>query len=223
MQKLLKNTKLLKGAVTVVLVLLCGILYSCNRSSLRNVQKNDAKTAETQAVSRQETSEQAGLESKAVQEEAKLFVYVSGCVQHPGVYEVALETRMFQVIELAGGITEEGCDTWLNLAQPLQDGQRIYVPSQNEATQEAWQNQLEQNAAAIGNSGASAAAGHAKVNINTATKEQLMTLPGVGAAKAEDIIVYRKNNGGYSKIEDIMNISGIKEAAFNKLKDRICV
>ena len=91
----------------------------------------------------------------------------------------------------------------------MSDGQKLYIPKQGEVTEKA--------------DTAQDAQGAGKVNINTADKTALMTLPGIGASKAEDIIQYRKENGSFQKIEDIKKISGIKDAAYIKIKELICV
>ena len=131
----------------------------------------------------------------------------SGPVKNPGVYKIKEGSRICDIIALAGGGTSDSAVDTLNLARVLKDEERIFVPTIQEAeTIEV----LEKK-------------GSQKINLNTATKEQLMTLSGIGEAKAEDIIAYRAENGDFQTIEDIMKISGIKEAAFQKIKDKIMV
>lgn len=137
-----------------------------------------------------------------------IFVYVCGCVNNPGVYELPEGSRMFEAVEMAGGVCEEGCVQYMEMAANLYDGQRIYIPSVNEAQHL----QLSEDNKELG-----------LTNLNTATKSQLMELPGVGEAKAEAIIAYRNEHGNFESIEDVMKISGIKEAAFSKMKAFICV
>ncbi len=141
-------------------------------------------------------------------QEAVLYVYVCGCVKNPGVYLLSEGSRRFQAIEAAGGISEGGSAEFLELAGELTDGERIYVPS----AQEAEEMRFAENG---GKSGL--------VNLNQADREQLMTLPGIGASRADAILQYRKTYGAFGSIEDIMKVSGIKEAAFAKIKDFICV
>ncbi len=139
--------------------------------------------------------------------EKEILVHVCGAVKNPGVYRIEEGSRICDIIALAGGGTEDSVVDSLNLARVLKDGERIFVPTIQEAeTIEV----LEEK-------------GSQKINLNTATKEQLMTLSGIGEAKAEDIIAYRAENGDFQTIEDIMKISGIKEAAFQKIKDKIMV
>ena len=113
--------------------------------------------------------------------------------------------RVTDAIEAAGGMTEEAAREFLNLAALLVDGQKLYVPTIDEAMQE-------KQSSADG-----------KVNINTADAGELMSLSGVGEAKAEAIIRYREEKGGFRSIEEIMSIEGIKEGVFQKIKDKISV
>ena len=140
----------------------------------------------------------------------QIYVYVCGFVNQPGVYELCEGARMFEAVEMAGGICDGGCVDFLEMASVLRDGMRIYVPSVEEAVQ----------AAASPDAGTDM---QGKININRASREELMTLPGIGEAKADAIIRYREEHGGFTTIEEIKNISGIKEAAFTKIGDYICV
>lgn len=141
-------------------------------------------------------------------QENMLYVYVCGYVENPGVYLLSEGSRRFQAIEAAGGMKEDGSVELLELAGILTDGERIYVPSANEAEEMRL---------------ADACAQSGLVNLNQAAREQLMTLPGIGESRAEAIVQYREANGAFNSIEDIMKVSGIKEAAFAKIKDYICV
>lgn len=147
-------------------------------------------------------------------EEALISVYICGAVKAPGVYEFSLGDRFSQAIDRAEGFTEEAHGEYLNLAQLLTDGEMIYVPTKEEV-------QSGYMAASSGSD--SGVDSNGKININTASKEQLMTLTGVGEAKALSIISYRDTNGNFSAIEDVMKISGIKDAVFNTIKDYITV
>lgn len=140
--------------------------------------------------------------------EREIYVDVSGQVRKPGVYMLLEGNRVFQAIERAGGLTEEANISQLNQAQVLSDGQKIYIPSKDEVTKE---------------DGKAADANDGKININTAGVEELMTLSGIGKAKAEAIIRYREEQGHFSSIDEIQNVEGIKEGTFQKLKDQITV
>ena len=160
----------------------------------------------------------------------------------PGVYCLDAGSRIFQAIEAAGGCTTEAAPVWLNQAAELSDGQKVYVPTVQEAEDAAAENGAGGNAGYLWDLGTQSAvteqmpdgtgqisedadqgAGTGKVNINTADKELLTTLPGVGSSKADAILAYRQEQGGFSSIEEIMNVEGIKEGVFARIKDRISV
>lgn len=137
---------------------------------------------------------------------AQIYVQVSGAVNAPGVYQLPAESRVFMAIELAGGLSPEADESSLNQAESLQDGQQIYVCAVGE---QARQETVPES--------------DGRVNLNTATAEELMTLPGIGQSKADSIISYRESNGGFGAVEDLMKIEGIKEGVYSKIKDRIKV
>lgn len=144
-------------------------------------------------------------EPEKVQENL-IYVQISGAVACPGVYMLPEGSRLFEAIEQAGGVTGEADVSLVNQAQILTDGQMVYIMEQGEAKSQE-ESQLEDG----------------RVNLNTATAEQLMTLSGIGQAKARSIIAWREENGAFSKIEDLMEIEGIKEGVFSKIKDSIKV
>ena len=148
-----------------------------------------------------------------------LYVHVCGAVNAPGVYELRTDARIYEALEAAGGMTEDAAADWINQAEALSDGERIYVPTQEEAEESA-QSVSGQWADSNGNAGGSVSD---KININTAAKEELMTLSGIGASKAESILKYRQEHGNFQSIEDLKKIEGIKDGVFNKIKDDITV
>lgn len=147
------------------------------------------------------------------------YVHICGAVMNPGVYEVEEGQRIYQVVERAGGYTQDAASDYLNLAAAVSDGMKLTVPTQEELQSESGESiygiSTPQDTAAE--------SGSAKINLNTAAKEQLMGLSGIGEARAGDIIRYREEHGGFKKIEDIMKIPGIKDAAFQKIKDQVTV
>lgn len=139
----------------------------------------------------------------------EIYVYVTGRVKNPNVYKVPDDYRIYQIIELAGGFLDDAETRNINLADRIYDGMQITVYAVGEEQ--------------VNSSGETIPTKSSLININTASKEELMTLPGIGESKAESIISYRNQNGYFNSIEDIMNISGIKEGAFEKIKDFITV
>lgn len=151
-------------------------------------------------------------------EKSGVYVYICGEVIKPGVYELSGDSRIYEAVDAAGGFTENAAREYVNLASKVSDGMQITIYNREEAAS------LQADSAPVGeNAGKSGTSGSGLVNLNTATKEELMTLKGIGESKAEDIIRYREKSGGFKKIEDIMKISGIKEAGFQKIKDNITV
>lgn len=141
----------------------------------------------------------------------KLYVDICGQVKHPGVYEFSPGDRVVAAVRAAGGFTSRAAKESINQAEEMKDGQQIYVPSRKEISEQA----KPQEGGLESSSG--------KVNINSADAQELMTLSGIGEAKASDIIAYRQEHGPFSKPEDIMKIQGIKEGVYNKIKDKITI
>lgn len=141
-------------------------------------------------------------------EESSIYVYICGQVQNPGVYELRAGSRVYEAVEAAGGMTESAADTYLNQAQKLEDGQQIQVLSKEEAEGE-------------NGSKASQDPDDGKVNLNTASREELMTLNGIGEAKAEAILRYREEKGGFQSVEEVKQVEGIKDGVYHKIKEQI--
>ena len=166
------------------------------------------------------------------QTERIIYVHVCGAVQHPGVYPMAEGTRVYEAVALAGGFLPEADEQWLNQAAVIGDAQKLYVYSKEETRQmeaeplrNSWTGGEEalQNPGTAGDADAPSSNVAVLVDLNTASKEELMTLPGIGEAKAEAILQYRSEHGGFSCAEDLLQISGIKEGVFSRIKDRITV
>lgn len=152
--------------------------------------------------------------------DASVYVYVCGRVKRAGVYAVSGNTRIYEVINLAGGLEDDADISTVNQAEKVEDGQKIYIPSAEEMRQ-ARENGEFGESAVMTPGGISKDDG--LVNINTADSAALQTLTGIGASRAQAIIDYRNENGSFEKIEDIMNVAGIKEGMFSKIRDRIKV
>ncbi len=158
------------------------------------------------------------------EESGVCYVHVCGEVASPGVYRLTQGQRIYEAVEAAGGFTPQASRTWLNLAEKVQDGMKLEVPDLDTAaklqsSRDIWGASGKPAAA----DGSSSGAGDGRININTATREELMRLSGIGEARAEDIISYRQEKGYFQTIEDIMKVPGIKNAAFQKIKDDIVV
>lgn len=150
-----------------------------------------------------------------------IFVHVCGAVKKEGVYQVINSARVVDAIKAAGGLTKAAASYGINQAELLKDGMQIYIPTKKEVKV----NKVIPSGlpSVTGASDISKNANTEIVNINTATKEELMKLNGVGEAKAALIINFRETNGGFNNINDLMKIKGIKQKFFDKIKDSICV
>lgn len=165
---------------------------------------------------------------QTLSEPESCVVHICGAVNEPGVYTLEKGDRIYQAIEKAGGFRQDAEQNYLNQADVLSDGIKIYVPTQEEAREAeedpVWVTSGAEGAGVPKEQGTeNAGENPLSVNINTASQEQLCTLPGVGSSKAKSIIAYREQNGAYERIEDIMNVEGIKEGVFQKIKDHISV
>ncbi len=177
----------------------------------QNVEDRDMGNPELEGSGEKNTAVQSGQAEEGQNTEPRentIRVYVCGAVINPGVVEIPEGSRAEDALTAAGGFASEAGREAVNLAEWVKDGQMLYFPTEGEARERRAQE-------------ADAAAG--LVNINTADAAALCTLPGVGESRAADIIAYREANGGFESCEDIMKVTGIKDAMYQKIKDRITV
>lgn len=172
---------------------------------------------------------QSPLESKKNEEEQPgdmIYVHVCGAVNKPGVYSLPAGSRIADAVLCAGDFSPKAARDYLNLAKKIADGQKIYVPDVEEA-----ETFLAEGTVPEGDGGSISVDGEGSpktpaddvgyVDINTAGEEEFMTLPGIGKAKAEAILAYRKERGAFASCEELMQVPGIKESIYKKLCDRI--
>ncbi len=190
----------------LIWLLIAGALLFCTGcTSQSQVYLSTEETETVQAV--------LEVQSTAEAEEELLYVYVCGAVRNPGVFSFQDGARVWEAIEAAGGFSENARQDYWNQAMILSDGQMIYVPRVDD--------EIESFSSETGVPSEENSDG--RININTASKEMLMELPGIGESKAESILSFREENGNFGSVEDIMNVPGIKEALYNKIKDYIRV
>ena len=170
---------------------------------LLGCQREKGKTHALETVDTQTVLEDTEEKAEHTQNIECIYVYVCGAVNQEGVYELPTGSRVYEAIEMAGGFREDADSRSVNQAQVLSDEERIYVPVIGE------ENIVEES--------------DGRININKASKEELMTLPGVGASRADSIIKYREEHGRFQSVEDIMLVSGIKEGLYEKIKDLITI
>ena len=141
----------------------------------------------------------------------EITVYINGEVSKPGVYKVKSGSRIDELIKIAGGATVNADTQKLNFAKKLKDEDYIFVNSKNTVV----------NAASQGAAASGTTTSVEKININTATKEELKTISGVGDVTSQKIIDYREKNGGFKTIEDLKKIGGFGDKSLEKVKDKI--
>lgn len=211
--------------------------------------KSDNKSKKSSDLDSMDTQNaNDGTELDVNDKKSRIIVYVCGAVTQAGVYDVKNGARVIDAIYKAGGMTEDAASEYINLASTVEDGQKIYIPTIHEIEEAIGSGENEsayiyaktgdlitndannsRNSKGGNNSGGTNASNadtkqnELTININTASASELTQIPGIGESKAQKIIAYREDNGGFSSIEDIMFIPGIKEGMFNKIKDYIRV
>ncbi len=148
-----------------------------------------------------------------------IYVHLCGAVKQPGVYQVPAKSRVIDLIKQAGGLAKEAAGDYINQAQQVTDGQRIYIPTKDEVKEMSAATELFMDE---GNKDTTSSS-KKLININLADANELMELPGIGEAKAASIIEYRTANGSFQTIEELMKIPGIKEGLFNKVSSFVSV
>lgn len=191
-----QNTIILLLAVVGICV--CGGIWLCQGKQVRPAEAIVSEGMNDSLT--QQTAEP---------EDGQIYIHIVGAVKKPGVYTFQKKPRVIEVVEKAGGFTKDAVTAEINQAELVEDGTQLAIASQKDFKEKDGQ-QAEQTETG-------------KVNLNTAAKEQLMTLTGIGEAKAIAIIAYREEKGKFQKPEDLMNIPGIKEGVFDKIKSQICV
>lgn len=202
--------------LSILAIIVC-ILFGCERKeTIYLTEQGMGETKETPQIPK--TSSLPVMPENEDREREVCMVHICGAVMHPGVYELTEGSRIYQAVEAAGGFTKEAAQDYLNQAQSVKDGERLYIPTLKEA-----EHAMESGTVFGGTDGAGTAEKNGLVNINTADEDELCTLPGIGSGKAKSVIAYRTKNGEFHKIEDIMQVEGIKEGLFEKIKDSITV
>lgn len=240
-----KRGKILSyGVISIILLSFCVCSYFIFINNEEEI--NEVSAVDEVIISEEDNS----LESDGNKEEeiVKIFVDIKGEVKKPGVYEVGNGSRVIDVINKAGGLKKEANTRYVNLSKKVSDGDVIVIYSNNEINEAMKSNIIyvetpcvceevndaclenivsddsnEKNNINNDNNNINDNVVNDKININTASVDELMKLKGIGEAKAKSIAEYRENNGLFSKIEDILNVSGISEKIYENIKDSITV
>ena len=195
-----QNVKSIILAFVCSLVLITGGLFYFNQNKTEDYSGVSFSNISNETNNKDEKAEN--------RHDEKIFVDVKGAVKHPGVFETTKDKRVKDLIEEAGGLLDDADTSTLNLSQKVKDQMVIYVLKHGEKPKQI-------------SDGGSSSSNADVININTANKEQLMKISGVGKTKAEAIISYREKNGDFKKKEDITKVRGIGKATFEKIKDKI--
>ncbi|KRM94042.1 comEA protein [Lentilactobacillus senioris DSM 24302 = JCM 17472] len=221
----------------VIIGLLIGGLIITNNHP-RNVSGSLPSSSVTKSdLMKTKPSVKSSSSTPAAKETEQLYVDVKGAVKRPGVYQVTKNMRTQDAVNLAGGFTKSADKKQINLAGKLADQQVIYVPLKGEiqgnALKQGITPQEPQNASESTNVSSETSSDSSsfsvtnsssgKINLNTADKNKLQELTGIGEKKAEQIIAYRESTGQFKQIEDLKNVSGFGDKTFENLKDSICV
>lgn len=209
-----KKTKIL--LIILIAIMAIGISYYAYQNEKESQNIIEQQNLEIEENKQEESSK----------ETKKIIVHVSGAVQNEGVIELEENSRIADAIEKAGGFREDAYTKDVNLAYKLEDGMKIYIPTIEEKENEKTKVIVESNIETENNNSSYSNASdgkntNSKVNINTASKEELDTLPGIGPSTAEKIINYRKENGKFKSIEGIKDVSGIGDSKYENIKDMI--
>ena len=207
-----KHENIIKMAVTILAIVAALLVFGEKGEKDTIVITESYEGAENQAISDQNyQSNPANTSAIKIQENTLITVDISGEVNNPGVYTIKDDGRLNDLIEMAGGLTDKADINRINRAGYLTDGVKIYIPSLEDSSPEG-----------VGIYSESSSYSE-RVNINTANKSELETVPGIGPITADKIIHYRETISRFQTIEDIMNVSGIGEKTFEKIKDYICI
>lgn len=207
----MKKILILKSVLIGTLVVMC--ISGCGKSTAEYLETEEIVELETETKVL-ETTEEIVISDET---EASCCVYICGAVETPGVYTLPEGSRVCDAFAIAGGLKQNAAEDYWNQARVLADGEMIYVPTLEEAKERKQNGDVSSMIESVDDST------NGKVNINTASKQQLMTIPGVGEAKAQAIISYREANGSFSSIDEVKKVEGIKDGVFAKMKEYIVI
>lgn len=201
----MKINKVITFVFCAIGILVFGGIYYSNAT-------HQEKTVMSQDIEGQPSEKTESSVGEIEQSQNTIFVHVCGAVKRPGVYELTPDARVCDAIKAAKGLKKKAADTDVNQAQKVSDGEQIYIPYRS-------------HNATVESDGATSATNDTddRINLNSATLEELTTLPGIGDAKAASILAYREEHGSFASIEEIKNISGIKDGVYTKIEAYITV
>ena len=221
-----KDNRLFVSVIAVLMVIFCFFLWmTCGAGNSMEAETSYTDVTALSTSSSKQSSQslsEASSQSKTEGSEkvkSKVTVDVKGAVVNPGVYTLKEGARVTDVIQEAGGMTEDADAKSVNLAASLSDEEVIYVANKDENVSVLDQTSTGQ----VSDKGGQAVSKDGKINLNTATSEQLQTISGIGAKRTEDIIAYRESHGGFQSVDDLKNVSGIGDKTLDKIRESLYV
>lgn len=187
-------------------------LSSCTAPSPQ-VALKDAVSG--QVLQEQQAADPGRSDPVAEEPQEEIYVHVCGAVRSPGVYALPTGSRLYEAIEAAGGFLPEACQDYCNLALTVSDGMQYQIPTEEEALSGEFPNAGQENRSSYDAQGL--------LDINLATVAELMELPGIGQTRADAIITFREEHGAFACKEDLMQVTGIKGATYEKIESYITV
>ncbi len=214
-----KKSKKYLCAVCVFIFVLFEPVLLCGCASARDEVTLELGVQESTVDEKMTQVSEIDAEIESVPQQ--VYIYLCGAVALPGVYSLREGSRLYEAVELAGGLTGDADENCLNMARQIVDGEQVRILTLDEAAALREMGAYQYPAEANASSESSQRSG--LVNINTATAEELTSVSGIGASRAQAIIDYREQNGRFGSIEDIKNVDGIKDGLFSKIKDKITI
>lgn len=226
---LYRHKTLLLTIIILIFGGISGVFVLVKETEEENTLLSDVGLEEKEVV--EESTQERKEESNETENLKKIKVDVKGAIQNPRVYEVVEGTRIFELIDLAGGTTKNAFTKNINLSKKVEDEMVIYIYTEEEYQKKTTcqitndysgeiTEEIEQKESIIEEENNLA---NSKINLNTASKEMLMNIPNIGEKKAESIIEYRTQKGGFTKVEELKEISGIGESIYDKIKNYFMV
>ena len=212
-QKVVEYEHIFKILAVIIFVITAFLLFG-PKGNNETITLDKENASKNEVISKEEENEKRGASGK-------VYVDISGEVKKPGVYEVSSDSRIFEVIEKAGGLTGKADTGAINQAELVKDGQKIVISRKGDNRNVSGSNMADTSSRSTGASHNGTAQG--KININSADVNELQKIHGVGPATAEKIIKFRSSNGNFRVIEDLKKVNGIGEKTFEKIKDYITV
>ncbi len=215
-----ENRKFLEKILLIFVIGICIIIYISGNKEEDIVLENNGELTVSKGLSGMgEISGKEASENSTDSSFNRIYIDVGGAVNKPGVVVLEEGARVFQAIEAAGGLTKAGDTSTVNLAQQMEDGDKLWIPTGEEVARD-----FEESGNSVGLSEAGGLSSKkGKININTADSTQLQEINGIGAVTASKIIAYRQEHGKFRKVEELKAVNGIGEKTFEKLKEEVCI